>query len=106
MKEKNKINVKKPKEFTIQINKCGLDSCNGSYKIMKDKNALKLLSAINFIVSKDFVGKENQFNLQYDLAIVILSSLNGWDVENLEKDVKNAKKIYDEKWVLDDKNEK
>jgi hypothetical protein len=92
----------KPSKFTVKISSCGVNTFSGSYAKFEDKSAMQLLFDVVNIVSKDFVGKENSLTLQYDLACVILSSLNGWDKDKLLQTISDKeleKKLID-RWTM------
>jgi hypothetical protein len=96
------IKLVKPTKFTIKIGSCGVNTCRGSYDRFEDVSALQLLFDVVNIVSKDFVGRERQLDLQYDLACTILNSLNGWDKDNLVKAIesKDLGQTLITKWTM------
>ena len=90
MKKDSEIKFVKPTKFRIKISSCGTNTFSGSYDRFEDESALQLLFDVVNVASKDFVGKENSLSLQYDLACVILSSLNGWDKDKLLKSIQDT----------------
>jgi len=86
----SKAKLVKPNNFVIKISHCGVNTFNCSYKKFEDKSALQLLFDVVNIASRDFVGKDRQLELQYDLACAIISSLNGWDKDKLLKAVEDT----------------
>ncbi len=98
--EREKMNVKQPTKFTVKLSNCGIDTCAGSYKKFEENNALTLLFNTQRLMAKDFVRQDN-LNLQYDLACMILGSLTGWDKESLLKDIETLKEKENRKaWQI------
>lgn len=92
----------KPSKFSVKISSCGVNTCRGSYARFEDVSAMQLLFDVVNIISKDFVGKDRSLELQYDLACVILNSLNGWDKDKLLKAVesKDLEQTLITKWTM------
>ena len=100
MTDKIKMRQTFPTDFRVRLSNVGTDTFSGSYKMMKDTNALKLLFRSVNIISQDFAGKENSLGLKYSLACLILSGLN-YPKESFEKNVSEIRKqIENGAWEL------
>jgi len=100
------MKIAKPKNFQVRLSDCGTDSLNSSYKIIKEKSALKLAYIVNNTMLKDFVRDEKYFYaLKYHLACVLLNSIKGWNEKQLLKDIKRASKFFED-WELEDEASK
>jgi len=93
----------KPTKFRIKISNCGTDTLNGNYGLIEKESAMQLAFVINGIIIKDFVGKDNVNLFSYQLACILLDSLEGWNQEQLLEDIKNAKRNLDS-WRLNNVN--
>lgn len=89
----------KPKKFQVRLANCGTNTFSVNYKKIENENALKLAFNINDIMLKDFVGEQHYLNLKYELACMLLDSLEGWKEQDLLKDIKNAEKFFNN-WKL------
>lgn len=91
-----------PTHFQVKISNCGSSSLSGSYKIMKEKDALDLLFTVVRLMTNDFVGKDNAPTLRYHLACSLLKDLNL--PKTLLTDIENANDLRG-KWVHTTKEE-
>lgn len=100
-----KMTIKKtpPKTFLMKVDRIGTDTLWGSYKINKDKSAMKIAMDTNMLMSKNFAGEKMQGAFLYETAINILAQLNGIDLNEIVQDIEKFKKEdYTKFWVIND----
>ncbi len=88
-------NIQRPKNFTLKLDKLGLDTCRSSYSEMKCESALVLSFSAVEKITDAFVGKEHSPALRYDLAVQILKGIKGFEFEELKKEIE-AEQPYTE----------
>ena len=97
------ISKAKPKTFLMKVDRIGTDTLWGSYKINKDKSAMKIAMDTNMLMSKTFAGEKMQGAFLYETAINILAQLNGIELKEVVEDIEKFKKEdYTKFWILDD----
>ncbi len=69
--------------FKIWLNQVGSSKRCAGYGLWKAKSAMKLAYDTVNVIAKQMVGENNAAGFKYDLAIVLLSSLEG---DSLQKD--------------------
>jgi hypothetical protein len=97
--------------FQLKLSKCGTNKANSSYRLMKDKSALGLAYRAVHNMSKDFVAPDNTPPFRFELALLLLSGIEGDDInrENIWKgrcDLrekvhdKGLKEVVSEMWAI------
>lgn len=66
--------------FQLKLSKCGSNKANASYGLMKDKSALSLAYQAVNNMSKDFVGRDDAPVFKFELALLLLSGIEGDDI--------------------------
>jgi hypothetical protein len=93
----------KPTKFRVKISSCGTNTFNATYERMEDESALRLLVDAVQIISEQTVGKDNMLMLQYDLAKILLMTLNGYDKQKLLTEIEFSQEKEQKllnKWLI------
>mgnify|MGYP000382580461 CR=1 FL=1 len=84
------IKTPQPKQFQAKISHCGTDVLNGTYSIEKDNSAIRLMVRLFNTMVDDMVGKKLGPQFKHDFAVLLLSSITGYDQEALMKAIEKA----------------
>ena len=92
----------KPTQFMARLSDCGTTDFRGTFKSVKDPNAVKLATTViqQMVYSiTDSIGQQGAGpQLQYDIACALLGQLN-FEPKKLNADVKGWEKAM-QKWTL------
>jgi len=77
--------------YFTHINEMGNSASSRGYGLIRDKSALNVAFRSTTAMCKDLVGREGASPLRYNLAAFLLSTLEGYEWENLQEYVEQVK---------------
>jgi hypothetical protein len=79
-----------PSKFVVKISNCGNDFCSATYGKLEDENASQLVFRAVNIMASAIGGKEMAATIRYQVAAKLLSTIKGWELEKLKKDIETC----------------
>jgi len=87
----DEMKIADPSEFQIKLDKVGMDTRSSGYALMTDESALALAVRSVETMAKEFVGENKKPDFKADLAVALLSTIDGIDFEEVPDRVEDWK---------------